>query len=82
MERSKSRREDIGLSLRSGCARKKDAESEFIEKDIRDLSFSEEFDVVTCWYDSLNYILEEELKQVFDKSVYKLLFTELLIRRR
>lgn len=48
-------------------AREKDSGAEFMVDDIRELSFSEEFDAVTCWYDSLNYILDrEELKQVFE----------------
>lgn len=41
-------------------------EAVFIQGDMRDLAFNEEFDLVTCWYDSLNYLLElEDLKKTF-----------------
>ena len=30
----------------------------FIQGDMRDLTFSSTFDVVTCWFDSLNYLLK------------------------
>jgi len=53
-------------------AKKKDADEEidFKVQDMRELSFQERFDVVTCWYDSLNYIIDKkDLRQVF-KSVY------------
>jgi ubiquinone/menaquinone biosynthesis C-methylase UbiE len=33
---------------------------EFIGGDMRSLDFSSRFDLVTCWYDSLNYILRIE----------------------
>ncbi len=47
-----------------------DEEIDFEVQDMRELSFQERFDVVTCWYDSLNYILDkEDLRQVF-KGVY------------
>lgn len=41
-------------------------EVQFIEQDMRTLSLPEKFDLVTCWYDSLNYLLEyEELAKTF-----------------
>lgn len=51
-------------------ARKKAEEAgvevQLIKQDMRTLSLPEKFDVVTCWYDSLNYLLEwEELAQTF-----------------
>jgi len=47
-------------------ARKENVNVEFILQDIRTLPFNERYDVVTCWYDSLNYILElEDLEKVF-----------------
>ncbi len=37
-----------------------------IHGDMRELHFDNEFDLVTCWYDSLNYLLKlSELKAVF-----------------
>ena len=47
-----------------------DEEIDFKVQDMRELFFQERFNVVTCWYDSLNYILDkDELLQVF-KGVY------------
>lgn len=40
----------------------------FIEKDIRSVPFRDEFDVVTSWYDSLNYLLRvEDLRAAFTR---------------
>ncbi len=37
--------------------------------DMRSLPFSEEFDLVTCWYDSLNYLLEESgVREAFEAA--------------
>ncbi len=37
-------------------------------QDMRCLPFSEEFDLVTCWFDSLNYLLElDDLQNTFRK---------------
>ncbi|MCK4422151.1 class I SAM-dependent methyltransferase [candidate division WOR-3 bacterium] len=33
---------------------------DFLLQDIRAIQFEEEFDLVTCWYDSLNYLLKSE----------------------
>ena len=39
----------------------------FIKMDMRELNFNSEFDLVTCFYDSLNYILKiHDLKKVFN----------------
>jgi len=32
----------------------------FFQGDMRQLDYEEEFDLVTCWFDGLNYLLEEE----------------------
>lgn len=41
-------------------------EVSFFEQDMRSLRLDDSFDVVTCWYDSLNYILDyDELVTVF-----------------
>lgn len=51
---AREKAEEAGVELR------------FIEQDMRALSLPEKFDLVTCWYDSLNYLLEwEELAQTF-----------------
>lgn len=39
-------------------AQKEKAAIIFANYDLRSLPFSEEFDLVTCWFDSLNYLLE------------------------
>jgi len=39
---------------------------EFLLQDMRSLPFEERFDLVTCWFDSLNYLLElEDLERTF-----------------
>jgi len=39
----------------------------FVTGDIRALKLKSEFDLVTCWYDSLNYLLElEDLRKTFE----------------
>jgi len=41
-------------------------DASFLLQDMRSLSFEEEFDLVTCWYDSLNYLLDlEDLEKAF-----------------
>ncbi len=38
----------------------------FLEQDIRALDLADSFDLVTCWYDSLNYVLDyDDLVRVF-----------------
>ena len=47
-------------------AKKENVSVEFLLQDIRSLSFEERFDLVSCWYDSLNYLLElDDLKKTF-----------------
>ena len=39
------------------------------QKDMRDFEFSNKFDLITCWYDSLNYLLlEEDLLKAFSNA--------------
>lgn len=39
-----------------------------LHSDMRDLSLENEFDLVTCWFDSLNYLLEAgDIEQVFSR---------------
>jgi ubiquinone/menaquinone biosynthesis C-methylase UbiE len=41
---------------------------EFLNRDMRHIDFTEQFDLVTCWYDSLNYMLRtNDLRKVFSK---------------
>jgi ubiquinone/menaquinone biosynthesis C-methylase UbiE len=54
-------------------AEKENAKVEFLLQDMRYLPFEERFDLVTCWYDSLNYLLQlEELEKAF-AGVYRTL---------
>ena len=47
-------------------AKREKVKTEFFIQDIRSLSFKNKFDLLTCWYDSLNYILElNELERTF-----------------
>jgi ubiquinone/menaquinone biosynthesis C-methylase UbiE len=47
-------------------AEKEKVKVEFLLQDMRSLPFEERFDLVTCWYDSLNYLLElEDLEKTF-----------------
>jgi SAM-dependent methyltransferase len=42
------------------------ANIDFTVGDIRTLTWKREFDLVTCWYDSLNYLLEsDDLRETF-----------------
>jgi SAM-dependent methyltransferase len=46
---------------------------DWVRSDLRSLPFTPHFDLVTCWFDSLNYLLEiDHLKQVFE-GVYRAL---------
>jgi len=54
-------------------AERENVQVEFFLQDMRSLSFEEKFDLVTCWYDSLNYLLElEDLEGTFE-GVYRAL---------
>ena len=47
-------------------AKKAGVKVQFIEQDMRSLSLKKRFDLVTCWYDSLNYLLEyDDLVKTF-----------------
>jgi ubiquinone/menaquinone biosynthesis C-methylase UbiE len=47
-------------------AEKEKVQAEFMVQDIRSLSFKNKFDLVTCWFDSLNYLLElDDLEKTF-----------------
>ena len=54
-------------------AERENAEVEFLRQDMRSLSLDERFDLVTCWFDSLNYILELEGIQKTFAGVYRAL---------
>jgi len=51
-------------------AERENAEVEFHLQDMRSLPFDARFDLVTCWFDSLNYILELEGLQKTFAGVY------------
>jgi ubiquinone/menaquinone biosynthesis C-methylase UbiE len=54
------------LQIASEKAKKENVNVEFHLHDMRSLSFEKKFDLVTCWYDSLNYLLElEDLEKAF-----------------
>ena len=54
------------LEFARGKARKAGANVEFVPGDMRALTFEGKFDLVTCWFDSLNYITEpEDIKAAF-----------------
>lgn len=54
-------------------ARRENVNVKFLCRDMRSLDFDEEFDLVTCWYDSLNYLLTlEDLEKAF-ASAYRAL---------
>jgi ubiquinone/menaquinone biosynthesis C-methylase UbiE len=54
------------LQLARQRAERENVEVEFLRQDMRSLSFEERFDLVTCWFDSLNYLLElEDLTKTF-----------------
>ncbi len=48
------------LRLANEKAKKENAVIDFINRDMRLLQFNGEFDLVTCWFDSLNYLLTPE----------------------
>ena len=61
------------LQLAKERAEKGNANVEFALQDMRALSFEESFDLATCWFDSLNYLLElEDLEKTF-AGVYRAL---------
>ena len=57
-------------------AKNENVNVKFICRDMRSLDFDREFDLATCWFDSLNYLLTlEELEKAF-AGVYKALKEE------
>ena len=54
------------LQLARQRAERENMKVEFLLQDMRSLSFEGRFDLVTCWFDSLNYLLElEDLQKTF-----------------
>jgi SAM-dependent methyltransferase len=54
------------LRLAKQRARRERIGARFLHMDMRSLPFVDEFDMVTCWYDSLNYLLKSDyLKKTF-----------------
>lgn len=54
----------LGVAHRKAC--EAHVRVRFIRRDVRSLRFHEEFDLVTSWYDSLNYLLRlDDLKETF-----------------
>jgi ubiquinone/menaquinone biosynthesis C-methylase UbiE len=54
-------------------ATKEKVNVKFVLQDMRSLSFEESFDLATCWFDSLNYLLElDDLEETF-AGVYRAL---------
>ena len=54
------------LRLATEKARREKVTVEFLLGDMRSLDFEERFDLVTCWFDSLNYLLERKgLEETF-----------------
>jgi ubiquinone/menaquinone biosynthesis C-methylase UbiE len=61
------------LQLARQRAERENVDVEFLLQDMRFLLFEERFDLVTCWFDSLNYLLElEDLQRTF-AGVYRAL---------
>ena len=54
----------LGLARRK--AREARIRARLVERDMRSLRFDQEFDLITSWYDSLNYLLRlDDLKKTF-----------------
>jgi len=55
------------LQIAGANAKAKQVDVSFINQDMRAMTFNHEFDLVTCWYDSLNYLLTiDDLQRAFD----------------
>ncbi len=55
------------LRIARAKARKQRVPVRFVNGDMRSIPFEEKFDLVTCWYDSLNYLLKQEnLRKTFE----------------
>jgi ubiquinone/menaquinone biosynthesis C-methylase UbiE len=58
---------DEMLRLANHRAQQAKADVQFLKHDMRFLDFSDEFDVATCWFDSLNYMLTaDDLQSTFN----------------
>jgi SAM-dependent methyltransferase len=54
------------LELARMRARRDKVRVSFVRQDMRRLAYRNRFDLVTCWFDSMNYLLElDDLKRVF-----------------
>ncbi|MBE0409943.1 MAG: class I SAM-dependent methyltransferase [Anaerolineales bacterium] len=54
------------LRIASERAEREQTQVEFLNADMRSLTFDRQFDLITCWFDSLNYLLElPDLEQTF-----------------
>jgi ubiquinone/menaquinone biosynthesis C-methylase UbiE len=54
------------LQIARERAEEEQKQIEFVNMDMRSLTFDKQFDLVTCWFDSLNYLLElPDLEQTF-----------------
>lgn len=54
------------LKYAKNQAKNAKVEINFLRKDMRDISFKTSFQLVTCWYDSLNYLLtSKDLEKAF-----------------
>jgi SAM-dependent methyltransferase len=61
------------LALARAKASREGVAIDFLNQDMRLFDFAAEFDLATCWYDSLNYILKpEELAKTF-ANIYRAL---------
>lgn len=50
-------------------ARKEGVEVNFEQGDMRELAFEGDFDLVTCWFDSINYLLDlEDVEKTFSRA--------------
>lgn len=55
------------LRIARAKARNQGVRVTFVKSDMRSIPFEEKFDLVTCWYDSLNYLLrQEDLRKTFE----------------
>lgn len=54
------------LQIAKERAEQEQVQVEFINVDMRSITFNHQFDLITCWFDSLNYLFElSELEQTF-----------------
>ena len=59
-------RSESMLRIARERAEEEQVQVEFLNVDMRSLTFNDKFDLITCWFDSLNYLLElQELEQTF-----------------